>query len=78
MGREEKAEPQEDLAKRASEPNVNQVRDEPIPASHHEERSEQAGPGTEKPAGDRAAARPASRDSDGSHGDPQSGTADRG
>jgi hypothetical protein len=63
MGREEKAQPQEDLAESASEPNVNQVRDEPIPASHHEERGEQAGPGTEKPAGDHEAARPASRDS---------------
>jgi hypothetical protein len=79
MGQDREAGPHEDLAEIASEPNVNQVRDEPIPASHHEERGEQAGPGTEKPAGDHEAARPASRDtSDGAHGGSHNGTADRG
>ncbi len=79
MGQDSKDGPHEDLAESASEPNVNQVRDEPIPASHHEERGKQGGSGTEEPAGDHEAARPAGRDSsDGSRGGPDSGPADRG
>jgi hypothetical protein len=69
MGQDREAAAPEDADEAAAGANVNQVRHEPIPASHHEDRSQQAVSLTQEHSG----GQPADRDADPDGGEAAAG-----